>query len=439
MRFILLLLIITITDSYSQKLIVEIKNSNINTAALYSLSGEKNELADTLRFDNSGKCRYTFPNKLAGFYRLKIENNKQLDFIYDDEDIEITADANNLAGSLEVRKSESNRLYYAFLKLNKAYKEKSELLNLIIARFPKDDEYYQITGRRLNEIQKEYLEFVNVTSQQNPKSFIARYIKSAQLPVLDQSIPVNAQLNYLKANSLNNVAFDDTDLINSDVFANKSIEYLTYFRNPQLTKDQLENEFTAAVDTILSKAKVNPLVYQHLTEYLVDGFRKFGFDKIIDYILDNYVIKDDVCLDSELELSIDRRIKQARLLKIGNSVPAFVLPDNSGNKVKLNAIKADKILLIFYSSKCPHCGELLPEIKKYYEKQKSNTKVVAVSMDENKEDWLNFIKTNNLTDWVNLCDLKGWNSPVVEDYYIYATPTMFLLDKDLKIIGKDYK
>ncbi|NLT52486.1 MAG: AhpC/TSA family protein [Ignavibacteria bacterium] len=439
MRFILLLLIITITDSYSQKLIVEIKNSNINTAALYSLSGEKNELADTLRFDNSGKCRYTFPNKLAGFYRLKIENNKQLDFIYDDEDIEITADANNLAGSLEVRKSESNRLYYAFLKLNKAYKEKSELLNLIIARFPKDDEYYQITGRRLNEIQKEYLEFVNVTSQQNPKSFIARYIKSAQLPVIDQSIPVNAQLNYLKAISLNNVDFDDTDLKNSDVFANKSIEYLIYFRNPQLTKDQLEKEFTAAVDTILSKAKVNPLVYQHLTEYLVDGFRKFGFDKIIDYILDNYVIKDDVCLDSELELSIDRRIKQARLFKIGNEIPLFSLPDVSGNQVKLNTIKADKILLIFYSSKCPHCGELLPEIKKYYEKQKSTTKVIAVSMDENKEDWLNFIKINNLTDWVNLCDLNGWNSPVVEYYYIYATPTMFLLDKDLKIIGKDYK
>lgn len=402
---------------------------------------KKTEFIDSVYANRMGVYEYDcIKKKLStGFYRLKLKNNKQLDFVFDNEDIEITADANNLTGSLEAIKSKSNRLYYAFLKLNKAYKEKSELLNLIIARFPKDDEYYQITQNRLNEIQNEYLSFVNKTSQQNPKSFIARYIKSAQLPVIDQSIPLNAQLSYLKANSLNNVDFDDTDLINSDVFANKSIEYLTYFRNPQLTKDQLEKEFSAAVDTILSKAKVNPLVYPHLTEYLVDGFRKLGFDKIIDYILDNYVIKDDVCLDSELELSIERRIKQARLFKIGNEITLFTLPDVSGNSFRSNTIKADRTLIIFYSSKCPHCGELLPEIKKYYENQKVNTKIVAVSMDENKDEWLNFIKTNNLTDWTNLCDLKGWNSPVVEDYYIYATPTMFLLDKDLKIIGKDYK
>jgi peroxiredoxin len=212
-----------------------------------------------------------------------------------------------------------------------------------------------------------------------------------------------------------------------------------YYRNPQLQKDLLEKEFTAAVDTILSKAKINPLIYQHITEYLVDGFRKFGFDKIIDYILENYVIKDDVCLDSELELSIDRRIKQARLFKIGNEVPDFVLPDADGKAVKLSNIIADRILVIFYSSQCLHCQDMLPGIKKYYEKQGSNIKVAAISMDEDKEAWMDFIKKNDLESWTNLCDLKGWNSPVIEDYYIYATPTMFLLDKDLKITGKDYK
>jgi hypothetical protein len=32
--------------------------------------------------------------------------------------------------------------------------------------------------------------------------------------------------------------------------------------------------------------------------------------------------------------------------------------------------------------------------------------------------------------------MKGWESRAVMDYYIYATPTMFLLNKDRKIIGK---
>ena len=78
------------------------------------------------------------------------------------------------------------------------------------------------------------MQFVNLTSQANLNSFIAKYIRSAQLPVLDISIPIEKQLDYLKAHALDNVDFNNSLLINSDVFTNKTIEHLTYYRNPQL-------------------------------------------------------------------------------------------------------------------------------------------------------------------------------------------------------------
>lgn len=440
MRLLSFLLIALISTSYSQTLIVEIKNSTGQTAILYSLSGEKTQFVDSLKNKLPGQFALTDTKKLqAGFYRVVADKNKNVDFVYDNEDVNLLTDAGSILDSMQVISSESNKLYYRFLKLNKNFKIKSELLNLILARYPKDNDYYLTTKQTLTNLQDEYREFVNIASQKNPKSFIARYIKSAQLPVIELSVPLNKQLDFLKMHALDNVDFNDTELINSDAFANKSIEYLMYYRNPQLPKDLLEKEFMVAVDTILGKARVHPLVYRHITEYLVDGFRKFGFDKIIDYILDNYVIKDDVCLDSELELSIERRIMQARLFKIGNEVPHFVLPDAQSKMFELNKTKAEKTLIIFYSSNCPHCSELLPEIKKHYEKQNQKVKVVAVSLDTDKNEWLNFIKANKLESWTNLCDLKGWISPVVETYSIFATPTMFLLDKDLKIIGKDYK
>ena len=40
-----------------------------------------------------------------------------------------------------------------------------------------------------------------------------------------------------------------------------------------------------AVDTVLNKAKVNEIVYKHIVEYLLDGFKKFGFDNVINYIV----------------------------------------------------------------------------------------------------------------------------------------------------------
>ena len=43
---------------------------------------------------------------------------------------------------------------------------------------------------------------------------------------------------------------------------------------------------------------------------------------------------------------------------------------------------------------------------------------------------------SNRMNWINVSDLKGWNGIAVKDYFIYATPTMFLVDKQKKIIKK---
>jgi peroxiredoxin len=175
-------------------------------------------------------------------------------------------------------------------------------------------------------------------------------------------------------------------------------------------------------------------VYQHITEYLIDGFTKFGFDKVIDYIITNYVMADDLCLHDETGSSIQRRVNQAKYLKIGETVPNIILSDTSGKRIDLSEINSDKVLILFYASWCPHCQSIIPKIRSIY-KDKKRLEVLAISLDTNKFEWLNFIRDNNL-NWLNVSDLKGWDSDVAESYYIYATPTMFLLDKDKKIIAK---
>jgi len=51
-----------------------------------------------------------------------------------------------------------------------------------------------------------------------------------------------------------------------------------------------------------------------------------------------------------------------------------------------------------------------------------------------KKFWLNFIKNKNLNHWINASDLKGWEGKTAVDYFIYATPTMFLVDENKKLI-----
>jgi peroxiredoxin len=432
--YIIIIFIFCYNISYPQLVKIKVENLNDKKATLSFLSGEKISFIDTITSMNESEFHFSLDNNHSGIYRLSFNNNKWMDFIYDNEDIELETDANNILDSLKIIKSETNKFYYEFVKLNKDYKTKTELLQLILARYPKEDSYHQLTKEKLTQVQEEYLYLVNVTSQANPNSFIARFVRSAQLPVVEIDIPFDEQLTYLKTHALDNVNFYDDGLIYSDAFSSKTIEYLTYYRNPQLPLGLLEKEFTIAVDTLLTKAKVNLIVYQHIVEYLIDGFKKFGFDNVIDYIVDNYVIKDDLCLDEKLGNTIERRIQQARNFKIGNVVPNLTIQDSSGSLIELNKINAEKTLIIFYASWCPHCQTLLPQVYELYKNQKEKKfEVMAVSIDTSRVDWLQFVRTNNL-DWINISDLEGWDGKATSDYFIYATPAMFLIDSERKIV-----
>ncbi len=136
------------------------------------------------------------------------------------------------------------------MDLNKNYKTKSELLFLILNNYPDNDNYHQTTKETLVKLQEEYLYFVNITAQSKPGSFISKYVLSAQLPVIDADLRGKDQLNYLKSFALDKVDFTNDELIYSDVFTNKAIEYLSYYRNPQLPMELLEKEFEIAIDSI---------------------------------------------------------------------------------------------------------------------------------------------------------------------------------------------
>lgn len=387
---------------------------------------------------SNGNSEFSFrlDGKHPGIYRLKFDNKKWLDFVYDNEETKIEVDINHIPDSINVINSESNKIYYDFIQLNKDYKTKTELIQLMLAHYPEEDDYYQTTKQKLIQIQRDYLNFVNITSQVNPESFISRYVRSAQLPIVPPEIPSDEHLIFLKTYALDNVNFYDDGLIYSDAFTSKTIENLSYYRNPQLPLGLLEKEFMSAVDSILNKAKVKEIVYQHIVEYLIDGFKTYGFDIVIDYIIENYVIKDDLCLNTKLKDSIERRIEQARSFKIGNTVPDINISDSAGIQFSLNDIKSENILLLFYASWCTHCQNILPKIYELYKKQEEkNTEVVAVALDTFKTELENFIGTYGL-DWINVADMEGWNSKVAEDYFIYATPTMFIINKERKLIAR---
>ncbi|MDP4147615.1 MAG: TlpA disulfide reductase family protein [Bacillota bacterium] len=106
--------------------------------------------------------------------------------------------------------------------------------------------------------------------------------------------------------------------------------------------------------------------------------------------------------------------------------PDFKLKGIDGKEVSLNDFKGKKVYLNFWASWCPPCKAEMPEIEKLYEETKdSDVVILAVSVDQNPEDAVNFIKSNNYTFKVLLDDGNAANS-----YNISSIPASFFIDKN---------
>jgi len=57
--------------------------------------------------------------------------------------------------------------------------------------------------------------------------------------------------------------------------------------------------------------------------------------------------------------------------------------------------------------------------------------VVFISLDVDKERFKNLAEP---FPFISICDYKKWDSQAVKDYYVFATPSMYLLDSKRRIM-----
>jgi alkyl hydroperoxide reductase subunit AhpC len=74
-----------------------------------------------------------------------------------------------------------------------------------------------------------------------------------------------------------------------------------------------------------------------------------------------------------------------------------------------------------------------------YEKyKKKNFTILGVSLDDDKDSWLEAIQDDKL-NWQHISDLKKWESIVVSAYQIEGIPFNILIDPTGKIIATDLR
>ncbi len=146
---------------------------------------------------------------------------------------------------------------------------------------------------------------------------------------------------------------------------------------------------------------------------------------------------------TDLGSAVSLNDKQVTLgTEIGNKAPEIALESPDGKIIKLSDLKGKMVLIDFWASWCGPCRRENPNLVSAYEKySKAKFKdakgfeIYSVSLDRNKNAWLEGIAKDNLTWEYHVSDLKFWDSQAATDYNIRSIPASFLIDKDGIIVA----
>ena len=379
-----------------------------------------------------GSFSMKFPsNASSGMYRLlyDLENDGYVDFIYNNETINLEFDPENPTETIVYSTSVENQLYHA-------YKEEMRASKYLLDSLQRN--YFYLKDSIQKKVSNEmYMDIVLTKSkiQENYEKesigkLVYHFIKSSYTYSASELIKSPQEyLNSVKDHFFDSIDFQNKELINTPFLSEKAVDYVFHLNGSDDAEVQTKL-FKRAVLEVLEKVAEDIYIKSELITSLMYTFAQIENSLLTRYLMDHYYDKLPVeYINSDLKDAIHAKIK----LAIGSVAPDFMWKEDNTDK-KLSEIDlANTYIIVFWSTSCSHCLDEIPELYEYT-KDKSNLHVIAVALEDNKDGFNKY--TPEYEAWTNILGLKKWENHIAQTYEINATPSYFVLDKNKTIVAK---
>lgn len=396
---------------------------------LLGFLGTKDTLLSQTKTDALGNFELNYPKNFKGAAMLQVKEMTNLIVLLHNENFGITwADFKDFT-ALQFTNSKENQAFQQAYTINMDTQKKLAGLTYLLPLYKLDHTKKKWIAQLEQEITNESSRFVAFQKKLPNTSYAKAYLEyRAVLQNLQKEN--KAQLEATD----NETAFLTLDFSDPNLFYSGLTKELfdAYIKQILSLQEELliVSKINSFSDVLKKNSQGNTKALNQYSEYLIKEYEKFGLISCAEHLALS-LLDDNKCIINEKTLPI---LEQYKKMVIGNIAPDMVF--GKGVKyAKLSEVLGKYKVVVFGASWCEACKNEMPQFKDYAELFKTtyDAAIVFVSLDADKEKYDAFIKD---LPFINTCDYKGWESPNVKNYYVFATPSIFVLDAENKILAK---
>lgn len=359
--------------------------------------------------------------------------NRFVDFIFNRENVEMVVTSSDQGPFPYFEGSMENQVYSGFMNFEMQYE--SDLMAVYGKLDPRrrGEQDYNAAVDRYNELQAERNRYMDSITQAYPDLYAVKMMNAFRSPVIPGDMSHMERIDTLKNCFFDHAAIDDPALLSAPIYTLKLIDYLSLYKVDSLTREEQEEQFIEAVDQIMANVSSDEELRNFVVEFMLEGFEMLDMEQVQVYIADNYL--DEACESDIVELILSR-MEGYKEMAVGEQAPDFVIRAVDGKNIRLSELTSPYVMVVFWASTCEHCRKLMPELNDWYLSENTpGLEVVAISIDSSSAAFSQFIDELK-PQWITAHEPLGWYGKVPTDYHIYATPSLFLLDRNRTILAK---
>lgn len=426
------LIIPFLTFSQGYKIEGRIRGLKDSTCYLTYYFENQNFVQDSSVVSSDGTISFRGDKPLkGGMYNVMIGHWQSFDILVSEQKFFFEANANDIFNTLKFTNSRENDLFYSYQQ--KTFKDAKKIEELA----KKSDAN---STNELYALQVESALYKKKFIKAFEGTFASNIIKSN----LALDIPPAPKLANGTEDSLwGNKFFVEHFFDNINLTDDRLVQTPFLYQPLKYYFDQLEflpnDSLIVLTDKFLSKSRKTSPMRKYLVSKLANHFetsKVLGRDAVFVHILQKYYINDPLLWDSTTVRLVKERVKFLKPLLIGSKIPNLKATDVNNKEQALYDVKSAYTILYIYAADCGHCKIFTPQLVKFVQDNKQkNVTVFAPIFGNNIETWKGFIKDFGSESFINVIDKTG-KINLYQEFDAQFTPTIYILDKDKKIIGK---